>query len=144
LRLEALRQSPQSFLGSYQEEAGYAEDDWRKTFEDASWHGFFIAGANPDALNAAGIAKSRVLSQYPGERYIESFWVRPRYRRRQVASRMLNSIIGEARDEGRRVIRLSVLRINTEAISAFRGMGLVAEVPARSSEFEICLELRID
>lgn len=143
LRLEALFQSPGAFLGNYDDELAYSEDDWRKTFEDASWHGFFVAAAAPAKSKIAGIAKSSRLSQFPDERYVESFWVHPADRRRQVGRRMLESISREALSEGRRVVRLSVLRSNDQAIRTFGRLGLVTIVPERSSELEVCLELAL-
>jgi GNAT superfamily N-acetyltransferase len=141
LRLEALRTSPQAFLGSYEREKLRVEDDWRKTFESASWHGFFIGWNVASSDGMAGIAKSS--TEYPGERFVEAFWVRPRYRRRQVARRMLDSIIHEARAEELGVIRLNVRRINEQAIDAFRKLGFSTDVPSRSNPCELCLELRI-
>ena len=139
-----MRQSPNAFLGSYDEVLAYSEDDWRKTFEDASWHGFFVAENHSSARAVIGIARSSRLSQFPDERYIESFWVHNDYRRKQVGRRMLQSIMREAVGEGRNVIRLSVLWKNTEAILAFAELGLITIVPGRSNQFEVCLELALD
>jgi ribosomal protein S18 acetylase RimI-like enzyme len=136
LRLEALNQSPKAFLGELSRERLLAEDDWRKTFEYASWHAFFVTRSN-----IVGIAKSSRLAAYPDERYIESFWVRDGYRHKQVGRRMLDSIVAEARNDELRVVRLSVLRSNCQAIAAFKRLGLSAEVLGRSSSDEVCLEL---
>jgi ribosomal protein S18 acetylase RimI-like enzyme len=135
MRLAALRESPHAFLGVVKKESGFDESDWRNTFTSASWHGFFVACA------IVGIAKSSILADYPDERYVESFWVRPDHRKRQIGRRMLQSIVDEARREQRRVIRLSVLRRNQSAIDAFYRLGLATIVAHRSSEDEICLEL---
>lgn len=135
MRLDALSESPHAFLGKYKKESGFAEQDWRNTFKSASWHGFFVA------RTIVGIAKSSILAEYPEERYVESFWVRPDHRKRQVARRMLQSIVAEAKSEHRRVIRLSVLRQNQSAIDAFYRLGLATTVAHRSSDDEVCLEL---
>ena len=134
MRLAALSESPHAFLGKINKESEFDEADWRDTFKSASWHGFFIACA------IVGIAKSSILAEYPEERYVESFWVRPDHRERDVGRRMLQSIVEEARREERRVIRLSVLKSNQSAIDAFYRLGLTI-VAHRSSEDEICLEL---
>ena len=135
MRLAALSESPHAFLGIIRKESSFDESDWRNTFKSASWHGFFVACA------IVGIAKSSILAEHPEERYVESFWVRPDHRKRQVGRRMLQSIVDEARREQRRVIRLSVLRRNQSAIDAFYRLGLATIVAHRSSEDEICLEL---
>ena len=136
MRLAALSESPQAFLGEFDEEMTYQEDDWRKTFESASWHCSFLATGSP-----VGIAKSSVLTEHPEERYIESFWVSPEYRNQHVAQLIVQSIIDEARVEGRSCIRLSVLRTNLRAIRAVGHLGFSKIVAARSGENEICLEL---
>jgi ribosomal protein S18 acetylase RimI-like enzyme len=143
MRLEALSKSPQAFLGSYSGESLFVEDDWRKTFDSASWHGFFHTQESAEPDEIAGIARSSILSDFPGERFIESFWVRPKYRRRQVGRRMLHSIVSEARAEHLEVVRLSVRRTNQLGIKAFRRLGFATVVPARSSPDEICVELRL-
>lgn len=137
MRLAALNESPHAFLGMYKSESDFGEQDWRNTFKSASWHGFFVA------RTIVGIAKSSIIAEYPEERYVESFWVRPDHRKRKVARRMLQCIIEEARREHRRVIRLSVLRQNQSAIDAFYRLGLATIVAHRSSDDEICLEMRL-
>lgn len=135
MRLAALSESPHAFLGMLKKESEFDETDWRATFSSASWHGFFIAHA------IVGIAKSSILAEHPEERYVESFWVRPDHRKREVGRRMLQSIVDEAEREQRRVIRLSVLRRNQSAIDAFYRLGLAAIVSQRSSKDEVCLEM---
>jgi ribosomal protein S18 acetylase RimI-like enzyme len=135
MRLAALSESPHAFLGMLKKESKFEETDWRATFKSASWHGFFIARA------IVGIAKSSILAEHPEERYVESFWVRPDHRKREVGRRMLQSIVDEAKREQRRVIRLSVLRRNQSAIDAFYRLGLATIVVQRSSEDEVCLEM---
>lgn len=135
MRLSALSDSPHAFVGIFKRESGFGEQHWRNTFTSASWHGFFVA------RTIVGIAKSSILAEYPEERYVESFWVRPDHRNREVARRMLDSIVAEARREHRQVIRLSVLRQNQSAIDAFYRLGLARIVAHRSSEREVCLEL---
>ena len=137
MRLAALSESPQAFLGEIDEEIIYQEDDWRKTFESASWHGFFMTG------RPVGIAKSSILTEYPEERYVESFWVKPEYRNQRVARLILRSVVEEARREGRIFIRLSVLLTNQAAIEVLRQLGFSRTVPTRSNDHEICLELPI-
>lgn len=137
MRLAALRESPQAFLGAFEDELIFQPDDWVRTFESASWHGCFLNDS------PVGIAKSSILTEHPEERYIESFWVKPRHRNQRVARLIVRSIVAEAKTEGRRVIRLSVLQTNPAAIAALRQLGFSRRVPSRTNEHEICLELLI-
>lgn len=136
MRVCALRDSPAAFLGTFEEEDLLHKDDWLKTFLLASWHGFFIA------REIVGIAKSTILTEHPEERYVESFWVDPRHRGRQVGHRILQNIVAEARAEQRSAIRLSVLRTNQPAVEIFQHWGF-SPVADRSDICEICLELSI-
>jgi ribosomal protein S18 acetylase RimI-like enzyme len=137
MRISALRESPQAFLGTFEEESLLHEDDWLKSFESASWHGFFINSI------IVGIAKSSILSRHPEERYVESFWVNPRYRNCHVGRGILQHILEEAKNEHRAVIRLSVLRNNQAAVEIFYRWGF-SDAEERSSHYEICLELMVD
>ena len=142
MRLEALSLCPTAFLGNFHNESIHPEAEWRQTFQFASWHACFLGEDHfPDRERIAGIAKSSLLAEFPGERYVESFWVRPSYRRLHIGRRILDSIIVEARKEQSKAIRLSVLTSNDQAMKAFRNLGFSTVVEARSSESEICLEL---
>jgi ribosomal protein S18 acetylase RimI-like enzyme len=144
MRLAALAESPNAFLGHLAEESLLCEDDWRKTFISASWHAYFISDEASDTEHVVGIAKSSILSEYPDERYVESFWTRPAYRHRYVAKAVLASIVAEARSESRRFIRLAVLTRNIDVRRAFERLGFVSEVAARTTKDEVSLELVID
>lgn len=138
MRLAALRESPQAFLGAFEDELVFQPDDWIKTFESASWHGCFMDDS------PVGIAKSSILTEHPDERYIESFWVKPQHRNQRIARLIVRSVVAEAKEEGRRFIRLSVLHKNWAAVAALRQLGFSRRVPSRTNEHEICLELLID
>ena len=135
MRLAALSDSPLAFLGALDEESILDKDDWLKTFESASWHGCFVTDS------PIGIAKSRMLTEHPEERYVESFWVKPEHRNQRVARLIIQSIVEEARNEGRSFIRLSVLWTNHSAIGVLRQLGFSRTVPSRTGDHEICLEL---
>jgi len=136
MRLRALSESPDVFLGKFDDESGFQRNDWLKTFSAASWHGYFMGD------EIVGIAKSAILMQYPDERYVESFWVDPDHRNHKVGREILQSIIAEAEKEKRAVIRLSVLRKNRPAIEIFRHLGFSVDA-GRSNHDEICLQLAI-
>jgi ribosomal protein S18 acetylase RimI-like enzyme len=134
LRLEALEDSPQAFLGDLAEESFRSEFEWRQTFESASWH-CYLAGDE-----VVAIARSVSYPQHPDERYVESFWIRKKNRHEHIARMLLDSITDEAAREGRQFVRLSVLRTNLDAREALRHLGFSAEVPERTNADEICLQ----
>lgn len=139
MRLAALADAPRAFLGDLEQESQLVEDDWRKTFDLASWHGHFVAA------DIVGIARSSILPQYPQERYLESFWIRPAQRHLHVARMIMASVVSEARSEGRGFIRLSVLRENQAILKTLRHLGFSSVVadPDRTTDLEYCLEFPI-
>src|ERR1700728_5476465 len=110
LRLEALKDSPQAFLGDLAKESSRSELEWRQTFESASWHGFVVAE------DLVAIGRSVRYPNLRDERYVESFWIREKNRHDHIARLMLDNIAAEALAEGREFLRLSVLRSNPEAV----------------------------
>jgi ribosomal protein S18 acetylase RimI-like enzyme len=135
-RLKALRESPGAFLGSINEESLYREDDWRKTFEGASWYGCFIGN------RVVGIARSVILLDHPEERYVESLWITPEFRKQGFTRKLLAQIASEGERERRRYIRLAVLRGNRTGFDVFARLGF-SPLPERSSKDEHCLEITI-
>jgi ribosomal protein S18 acetylase RimI-like enzyme len=140
-RLAALSESPDAFLGSFNEEFLFQEDDWRKTFMQASWHGSFKKRLFKKR-ELIGIAKSSILTDYPDERYVESLWVAPKHRVRGIARDIIEHIAAEGQNEGRSFIRLAVLRENSAASKAFTRLGFLP-TSGRSNEYENCLELEL-
>jgi GNAT superfamily N-acetyltransferase len=127
LRLGALADSPAAFLGRPGEEAARAPEAWWRAADQGVWFGAFVDGL------PAGLA-SVVYDVPTGDRYAESMWVRPRFRGRGVAVRLLEAAEGFVTDQGGSVLRLWVLEGNPWAAAVyvrygFRPTGLRQPVP---------------
>jgi ribosomal protein S18 acetylase RimI-like enzyme len=118
LRLRALQDSPQAFLGSLAEETERPEPVWRRLADDRIW----LAARLGD--EPGGVA-SVVRHPDSQECYLESMWVDPRFRRRGVAAALLAGARTIARSEGRRRLFLWVLDGNTAAARTYEGYGFV-------------------
>lgn len=116
LRLDALRDTPQAFLGTLAEESERDEAQWRRLASERVW-----LVATLDAA-AAGIA-SVVRHPTSADCYVESMWVDSRFRRRGVASALLGGAGGIAAAIGRRELFLWVLEGNSAAGAAYQRFG---------------------
>jgi ribosomal protein S18 acetylase RimI-like enzyme len=116
-RLEALLDSPQAFMSSYEEESRWDESEWRRLFDAASW---MVAR---EAEKVIGLAKFVIEPERPTARHVESAWVAPLHRQRGVFGGLLRRL---AQIEGRMGVTdllLWVLEDNQVAQLAYEALG---------------------
>lgn len=108
VRLAALAEAPTAFGSSLQREQGFDEERWRAWARSAA---MFVAlvGGSPVGI-AAGVA-----GQSSAERKLVAMWVDPAWRGRDVASRLMSSVIGWAASEGAGRVTLWVAQGNEPA-----------------------------
>jgi GNAT superfamily N-acetyltransferase len=119
VRLQALIDSPHAFTSSYQEERSWTKAQWCQLIDSAIW----IATLQDDCI--IGIA---CLSGGPAgyaARYLESVWVAPTHRRRQVLRRMFHLAVEIGRAADVRSLLLWVLEGNEDAEAAWARLGFV-------------------
>ena len=115
LRLDALRESPFAFLGSYAVEQAWTPARWRRACVEAVW---FVA-----SVEGAPVGLTRV-ARYPDEpRHIESMWVAPEYRKCGVAAALLAMAERSVRARGDLQIGLWVYDGNDVARQFYEEMG---------------------
>jgi len=103
-RLNALGESPQSFLAEYDQEEKYGQERWQTEFNRGDW----IVGELGDRhVCLTGVTRESGASR--DERYLEYVWVAPDFRRRRTALNMLRHIIGELEESGVRTVFLWTL-----------------------------------
>ncbi|MGH3399785.1 MAG: GNAT family N-acetyltransferase [Streptosporangiaceae bacterium] len=76
VRLRALRDSPRSFLSTYELESAYDEPRWRREFHRGHWT---IGAAADRAVGLLGVTRGSDVA--PDERYLEYLWIAPGHRR---------------------------------------------------------------
>jgi GNAT superfamily N-acetyltransferase len=116
LRLDALRDTPQAFLGTLEEEAERDEAEWRRLASDRAW---LVATLDAEAAGIASVVRHPVSADC----YVESMWVDPRFRRRGVATALLEGASGIATEIGRRELLLWVLEGNSSAGATYQRYG---------------------
>lgn len=118
LRLEALSFHPEAYGASHDDWAGRPLSDFADQLERGCVLAAFI-GAEPVGCMAL------VLDGDAAE--IASVYVRPAYRRRGIARRLLRSVLSEARQRGVARLSLSVAEQNEPAMLFYRRAGFSPE-----------------
>jgi L-amino acid N-acyltransferase YncA len=117
-RLLALQDSPRSFASEYRLEQRWGVDEWLRTFENATW---VIAREDDEVI---GIARSVALPNRPAwERYVDSVWVAPPYRRTGKTGRLLRALVEAEPTAGIKELWLWLLDSNDEARHTYERLG---------------------
>ena len=119
LRERMLADCPDAFLDHG--EPGWEEERWLGTFETGGW----LLGEVRAERAPVAVARSSVLESGSGERYLESVWVDPRFRRRGLARDLVTEVKLRAMGEGAASIRLAVLDANRPTEAVFGALGFV-------------------
>jgi ribosomal protein S18 acetylase RimI-like enzyme len=95
VRLRALRESPEAFVASAEEEADYPEDRWRARMRRSQR---LLAGRDGEALGVASVGTEGTSGDTVGELF--GLWVTPEARGTGVARRLLEAGARAAREDG--------------------------------------------
>jgi ribosomal protein S18 acetylase RimI-like enzyme len=141
IRLSALRESPQAFLSSYEDQEAYDEASWRTEFVRGDWYvGITEGRPADDPISLVGITRE---SRMPADhRFLEYLWVAPAFRGRGVAFNMINVVLDRLKRSGVRTVFLWVLDGNDNAKRLYKRLGFISgnhrqplkEQPGRSEE----------
>ena len=107
------------------------DEEWRDTLDDIRGGGVFLA---EDAEGPVGVA--RIEAPEKGRAHIQMVHVRPRGRRRGVATALVRACVQDARDRGAARISLDVMADNATAREVWRRLGF--------AELELTLVSPID
>jgi ribosomal protein S18 acetylase RimI-like enzyme len=116
-RLEALLDSPHSFVSSYAHESVWGEQEWLPLFDAARW---IVAREDERVI---GLVRSVGEPESPSARHLESIWVAPTHRRRGVLRHLLLALAQMERRMGVTHLLLWVLEDNDEAQLAYEALG---------------------
>jgi len=137
IRLAALRDSPHSFLSSYQVESAFNELRWRAEFDRGEW---ILSIQDDQPAGIVGCTREPGKPAY--ECYLEYIWVAPLWRNKGVAHNMLTVVLERLRELGVRTAYLWVLDGNDAAVRLYKGVGFIssdqrqplAQLPGRTEE----------
>lgn len=96
LRLEALRESPGSFVASHDEESQYDEQAWRERIRNARW---FVAERHGEAVGIAGL---EVFERDDEAGEVFGLWVAPQERGSRVAWKLVQAAADQAAADERK------------------------------------------
>jgi ribosomal protein S18 acetylase RimI-like enzyme len=111
LRLEALHESPDSFVASYDEESKYDEQTWRARMRGARW---LVAERDGKRVGVVGLG---LHDQDPEAGEIFGLWVEPQARGNRVAWGLVRDAAEQAFAEGRRRLYFWVGSDNGPAVA---------------------------
>lgn len=120
LRLRALREDPDAFGATYEDQRRRTANWWREwasKSEAGETHVLFLAS---NAGTWVGMAGGVVEDETA---WLISMWVAPEARRRGIGRRLTNAIVAWAREGGRPRIALHVETTNQAATALYRSMG---------------------
>ena len=118
IRLAALRESPAAFLSTYCEELTYKEQEWRSEFGRGEW---IIEVRDSEAIALIGVTWEKDAPS--DECYLEYMWVSPNFRRRGVATELVQKVLQRLLSLGFATIWLWVLDGNEPAKHLYEKCG---------------------
>jgi len=134
MRLEALSESPNSFLATYEKEETFGELQWRAEFGRGDW-----TISIEDDERAAIVGCTRETGAPDHERYLEYLWVAPQWRNKGVARTLVTAVLVRLRRSGVRTAYLWVMDGNDAAVRLYKSVGFVSsnrQQPARPGRTE--------
>ena len=143
VRLAALRDTPDWFWATYEEEVHKDEATWRAFIDAGAW---FIAEADGRPVGiAAGVEPWR-----PDESalHLISMWVEPDARGAGIGTRLVETVIDWARTEGAAELQLDVTETNRAAWAlyercGFKTTGVTQPLPRKPALIEHEMRLRL-
>jgi ribosomal protein S18 acetylase RimI-like enzyme len=134
LRLEALRDCPEAFGSDYEENLKHPDSFWAERIGKAARHedqSIVVGEAGGELAGMVGVFRNSGAKC----RHAAGIWgvyVRPNYRGRDLARRMMDAAMGWCRESGIRIVRLTVNSENRVAIGCYEKCGFA--VSGRSLE----------
>jgi ribosomal protein S18 acetylase RimI-like enzyme len=142
IRLRALGDSPTAFASRLDHERDQPELFWRQRLEgDAT----FLA---IEGDKAVGLVSVFLMDEEPGTAHLVSMWVAPERRRRGLGGRLVEAVLGWARDQRAERVRLWVTETNEGARRLYRSTGFVETgdrqpLPSDLTLQELAMEQRL-
>ena len=118
VRLRALRDAPGAFWTTYDREAAYEADEWRRWIDTAA---LFIA--EDGAGGAGGMAGGIADPEDPAGALLIAMWVSPHHRGSGLADRLVAAVAAWAAAERRSTLRLRVEEHNYRALRCYERLG---------------------
>lgn len=125
LRLNALKDSPDSFGSTFSKEAGYSDQFWASRLDPISRSGKVLPLMAVADGDPCGMAWGLVHDPRSTIGHVYQMWVKPESRGMGIGRRLLAFIISWAQESNLRSLELSVTTTNLTAVSLYYSMGFV-------------------
>jgi ribosomal protein S18 acetylase RimI-like enzyme len=122
LRLAALRDTPLAFGSTYEKEAAFAPDRWRRWATDAATGNEFTAIA-ADGQRWVAMGRGSQDSEDSRSAFLTAVYVAPDWRGRGLGRAVSEAVIDWARERGFESIRLHVADWNDAARRVYESLG---------------------
>ncbi len=123
IRLESLRDSPDSFASTYQREASFTDEQWRKRLRVPPDIHSALALAAIENQSFIGLLSCVLTAPETRCAHLYQMWVSPEYRGMGVGRSLVDRAISWAATRATGYIQLSVTTINADAISLYTALG---------------------
>lgn len=124
IRLEALREHPEVFASVYEIEKSDPDEKWLERIANSDGRSSITYIAFVDDIPTGMIGILRGFS--PKNEHSSIIWgvyIRPQYRKQDIATRLLEACAVWARERAVRVLKLNVITTNTAAIGCYTRYG---------------------
>jgi GNAT superfamily N-acetyltransferase len=121
MRLAALRDSPDLFFNTYDDEDGFDESRWRAEFDRGEW---YVAEKSGRQVSVLGCTRDAGIPDYA--RNLEYLWVSPEARNNGLAYGLVTYALARQRFLKVRRACLWVLDANQPAIRLYKRIGFVS------------------
>ncbi len=123
LRLESLRQEPQAFGRSYDEELDKDDDSWKKDFD----RNFLDEPTEITVVARSGDELTGMMGAFPKGNdvwAIKAVYIKPKFRGRGISKQILEQMIDKIRSkEGVKIIELMVNKDQDAAVALYQKFG---------------------
>ena len=118
VRLRALREDPDAFLATHDQEAAFADEQWQARASQAHGASFVVEGEDGGEGLATGIIDSD-----PAVVFLVGMWVAPARRGDGTARELVRRVVDWARSREARLVCLSVEGANDRAARLYERCG---------------------
>jgi GNAT superfamily N-acetyltransferase len=127
LRLCALKDAPDAFGSTYEDESSSADAQWMGWAEGTADDGSSFGAIAVDDARWIGMAIGAPHNDHPGEAGLFAMWVDPSARGAGIGRALVEEIVRWARSGGFPVLRVRVTRSNDVAVRLYLRCGFVDE-----------------
>jgi ribosomal protein S18 acetylase RimI-like enzyme len=146
IRLESLKESPNSFGSTHEREIGFTDTEWRARLSTLQYGTLRLPLiAYVDGI-AVGLAWGVLHNVDSKSGHIYQMWVSPKYRGLGIGKKLLTRIIAWANERQLDSLSLTVTKTNTDAIALYNSLDFLLDgkaAPLRDGSALLVLSMQL-